>query len=97
MTAAVEKINVPGAPQPTARFSHVAIVEPGYRMVHIGGRNSKTRTVIRTANTPSENMLSRSGVPLACGTTTSYASLRNGHLGPSIHHHGEPVELSQML
>ena len=38
MTLAVEKFNVSGAPQPTARFSHVAIVEPGYRMVHIGGQ-----------------------------------------------------------
>jgi len=38
MTAAVEKFNVLGAPAPTARFSHVAIVEPGYRMVHIGGQ-----------------------------------------------------------
>jgi enamine deaminase RidA (YjgF/YER057c/UK114 family) len=32
---AIEKFNVPGAPEPTA---HVAIVEPGYRMVHIGGQ-----------------------------------------------------------
>jgi hypothetical protein len=29
MTAAVEKFNVSGAPAPTARFSHVAIVEFG--------------------------------------------------------------------
>ena len=29
-----------------------------------GGRNSKTKTVMRTANTPSENALKRSGVAL---------------------------------
>src|SRR5258708_8065617 len=33
-----------------------------------GGRSSKTSTVIRTANTPSENALRRSGVLLTCVT-----------------------------
>jgi hypothetical protein len=36
-----------------------------------GGRSSKTNTVIRTANTPSENALSRSGVALARNTVAS--------------------------
>ena len=36
-----------------------------------GGRSSRTRTVIRTANTASENALSRSGVLLACSTAVA--------------------------
>src|SRR5205814_3702297 len=36
-----------------------------------GGRSSKTRIVIRTANTASENALSRSGVLFACSTAVA--------------------------
>jgi hypothetical protein len=38
-----------------------------------GGRGSKTNTVIRMAKTPSENMLSRSGVALAWSTVVPLA------------------------
>ena len=34
------------------------------KVERLGGRNSRTSTVIRTAKTPSENALSRSGVAL---------------------------------
>ena len=37
-----------------------------------GGRSYKTNTVIRTANTPSENALNRSGVALARNTIRSF-------------------------
>src|SRR5262249_62045918 len=36
----------------------------GLKVGDSGGRSSKTSPVIRTANTPSENMLTRSGVAL---------------------------------
>ena len=37
-------------------------------MGNCGGRSSRTNTVMRTANTPSENAVSRSGVALVWGT-----------------------------
>jgi hypothetical protein len=45
-----------------------------------GGRSSKTSTVIRTANTPSENALSRSGVALGSTVISFPVALRQvGH------------------
>ena len=41
----------------------------------VGGRRSKTSTVVRNASTPSENVLSRSGVErsfASLGTIVSY-------------------------
>ena len=47
-----------------------------------GGRSSKTSTVISTANTPSENALSRSGVLLTC--VTAFPFLRRDRFdGPT--------------
>jgi len=40
----------------------------GFEGPHAGGRRSRTRMVMRTANTPSENAANRSGVFLACDT-----------------------------
>src|ERR1700694_3353235 len=45
-----------------------------------GGRSSKTSTVIRTANTPSENALSRSGVALWSMVVPFPFSARRGGL-----------------
>src|SRR2546430_14602384 len=51
-------------PFPTRRSSDLQSDRSALKVGSSGGRSSKTSTVIRTANTPSENALSRSGVAL---------------------------------
>jgi hypothetical protein len=45
-----------------------------------GGRSSKTRTVIRTAKTPSENAFNRSVARFACGTVLSPPKIGAGSM-----------------